>query len=875
MPVLVGSVVTAILGCAAPEPAAPVARVHPDDPVVVGAAVASTPLGSPTGPSVSGVALHAGRRADVRIGADDVRGPITLFGGTVAGRGPCPNDGPVCVGIVDAEVLGSADVDADGIARIRFDVPLGAPAAMLLQAVVPETVLRLTPRIEAAVVHSAPVIDAVTLDPPVATAAGPLTAVVAATDPDGDAIALHYRWRIDGTDVPNLDGPTLPAVFRRGQTVGVEVGAVANGETGLTARSEVVIADAPPIVVARITPSAPILGRDRLDCDVEVSDPDGDPIAVDASWRSDRDPAGGAPRPGSMVAAADTVVGGRWTCAVTATTAAATTVTETSVTPIAAATNVLVLLADDIGVDRIAAWDANPTPTPTPRIDQLAAEGLRFDRAYVTPLCSPSRAMLLSGKYNRRLGIGYIVDSWAQQYGLPVAEVSLAEVAALGKYDPGFVGKWHVGTATSGPTHPGDVGFDWYRGTLSNLADPPGFKYDYDRWQVNDNGVLGVSTTYATTASVDDALLLTETLAEPWLVYVAFNAAHSPYTAPPDALVPADLPIETDADRYDRVVAALDAEIGRLMDQIDPSMLERTTVVFLADNGTPQEAVRPPLDPRRAKESIYEGGTRVPLIVRSPLVAVPGTSTDVLVSGIDLLPTVAVIAGVDPAEVVRSDGSPAAFDGVSLLPWFADRTLPGPRDTIFTEVFSVDDPGAVDDRRHRDESWTPNGRPPYAYEEVALRDEAFKLIRKRTGDVVVEELYDLRGVDFEGEDLLLAPLGREAGEAYDRLGAGLDAELGRLTFDVPNGIPRAVGLTVVPELPVAGEPLKCVVGEIVDDDADTGAAVTVSWDLDGVEYAGDTLAGALVTAGATATCRAFATDELVSGPVAELTLSVP
>ncbi|MEQ1503715.1 MAG: sulfatase-like hydrolase/transferase [Myxococcota bacterium] len=418
--------------------------------------------------------------------------------------------------------------------------------------------------------------------------------------------------------------------------------------------------------------------------------------------------------------------------------------------------NVLVVLLDDVGTEQLGVYGGSLV-APTPTIDCLCARGTRFTRAWATPVCSPSRAALLTGRLGDRTG----VLSNVQGVGvLPLAEQTLGEVARAAGYATGFVGKWHVdgwGTA-GGQLAPQLQGFDRYHGALDNLSspyapEPPHDDVDggYDHyWSVSD-GVAEWVTRYATTTEIDDALGFVDAHADedaPWLLVVALHAPHGPLTAPPAHLVTGPVP-----DRYAppdwmyrATLEAADAEIGRLLRGIDPRVLADTTVVLGADNGTSAEGVAPPYDPGRVKATLYEGGIHVPLVVTGPY-ARPGVS-DALIHWVDLVPTVAEIAGVEP---------PADLDGVSQLGTLLDPDGGG---TPFVNTV-----------------WGPFGDLP----ERAIRDDAYKLIARSDGGA---ELYDLAVDPAEATNLLpLAPgTDPDAEAALDRLAERLAPGVGISRF---------------------------------------------------------------------------------------------
>jgi arylsulfatase A-like enzyme len=418
--------------------------------------------------------------------------------------------------------------------------------------------------------------------------------------------------------------------------------------------------------------------------------------------------------------------------------------------------NVLLLILDDIGTDKVGAYAEHPHPAPTPNIDALAARGVLFRNAYAPPMCSPSRAALLTGRLNRRYGLGKALATRKGEFELPLDEVTIPEMLAHGPhtYASSAVGKWHLASAESpsGYRHPLASGFPWYAGAFGNVRNTKlEGPEDYFHWRKDTNGRIAWTSTYATTDTVDDALARIDAMPEPWFLWVAFNAAHYPLHEPPAGLYSGQ-PLLTPADAYHAVVEALDREIGRLLASVDSEVLARTTVILVADNGTPKAVVTAPRNPAHFKRTLYEGGINVPLIVVGPEVARPGSESAALVHVVDVLPTVAEIAGVDLAALRRADGGPLEIDGRSLLPFLRDPDAPSRHATVYQDFF------------------TPNGDGPYRHDEAAIRDERWKLLREAGG---AEEFFDLRGRDDDGPNLL-GHLDAEQRAAYARLGAELE-----------------------------------------------------------------------------------------------------
>jgi arylsulfatase A-like enzyme len=410
------------------------------------------------------------------------------------------------------------------------------------------------------------------------------------------------------------------------------------------------------------------------------------------------------------------------------------------------ASNVILLIADDVGVDKIGAYREHPSPPPTPNIDALAARGVLFRNAYAPPVCSPSRAAMLTGRYPRRYGLGIHLRR-RDTYELPLAELTLPEM--LGRsatpYDHSAVGKWHLSTRSSphAGRHPIASGFHWHAGSLGNL----GGRMSYFGWEKSTNGRFDRTSTYATTDTIDDALARVEAMQPPWFLWVAFNAVHKPYEEPPSSLhTRRDL--ESVADRYDAMAEALDSEIGRLLRSMDSDVLAATTIIFVSDNGTAHVGVTPPWRSSHAKATLYEGGIGVPLIIAGPRVSAPGSECGALVHVVDLFATVAEIAGVDLGQLSSGDGRPLQIDGLSLVPYLTNPSAESQRDVIYQDLFG------------------PNGSGPYQFERRMVRDKRYKLVEFVSDES--REFYDLEGRIDDGPNRI-GSLTDEQRSAYERL----------------------------------------------------------------------------------------------------------
>jgi arylsulfatase B len=441
--------------------------------------------------------------------------------------------------------------------------------------------------------------------------------------------------------------------------------------------------------------------------------------------------------------------------------------------------NVVVIVLDDIGVDKLGMYGLNAQAAPTPALDALAAEGVMFRQAYASPTCSPTRAQVLTGRHGRRTGAGMLVDLPQEAWELALEALTLPEALALAPVGWGAaaVGKWHLAgsRSPSAGMHPLWQGFASFSGSPGYL--PPGGIGDteidgYFRWRKSVDGVLALHDVYNTTDTVDDALSRLEALPEPFLLYLAFNAAHVPIHEPPAALHTRPLgPDATDADRHAAMVESMDTELARLLGGMDPGVRARTTFVVIGDNGTLDVVMEPPFAAERGKGTPYESGIRVPLLVAGPHVApeAAGASADALVHAVDVFATVAEIAGVplgDEGErlaVARGGGDRVVIDGQSLLPWLADPGAVG-RDWLFVESF------------------TPNGAPPYTGDLQVVRDASHKLVRDQDGELQLHTLPGPEGLDEVGGDLLV-DADAEALAIRDRLLGVLDGALAEMPYE--------------------------------------------------------------------------------------------
>ncbi len=421
--------------------------------------------------------------------------------------------------------------------------------------------------------------------------------------------------------------------------------------------------------------------------------------------------------------------------------------------------NVLILIADDLGVDQLDIYGLGKDLPRTPVLDSLAAQGVSFAHCWADPVCSPTRAGMMTGRYGFRTGIQDVVR--VIDPGLPADEIPLPEALdrnpALG-YQSALFGKWHLGSfRNAGESSPNAAGWDHYSGSLVGSLAPP---QDYYAWRRTEDGRTAWFRGYATSDTVDQALAWVSSQSGPWVCWVAFNAPHAPYELPPRSLLPdPDGPLSAlstsggEREVFKSMVEALDHEIGRLLDGLDPAVRIRTTVVFVGDNGTAPAVVVPPFDPQRSKGTLYQGGVRVPLIIVGPEVRQPGSWCSALVNTTDLYATVLEIAGADPGSTLPAGRE---LDSLSLLPYLRNPFRTSRREFLYAGYHA--------------------SGPARAGNGWALRDRRYKLILFPRRP---PELYDLWRDPREGNELIRSgPLDSDAAQHYDALMAEFQELLG-------------------------------------------------------------------------------------------------
>ncbi len=467
--------------------------------------------------------------------------------------------------------------------------------------------------------------------------------------------------------------------------------------------------------------------------------------------------------------------------------------------------NILILLADDLGVDSIRAFGPHERNATTANLDRLAQRGMRFDRFWSQPVCSPARVSALTGRYSFRHGVSGPL--WGQEdhlgvsmptppdgspkeldYGPfgPMTPELLRDVANMRNPPPGMapkgpspeermlpallkelptpyataaIGKWHMADRENGwLDHPNDVGFDYFSGPLSGAL--PSFF----AWQHVENGKPSQQFGYVDQFSVNAALSWLDRQApeQPWFLWFSFVNPHDPFHAPPAELIqsaelkgldPNGVTDENIPLYFKAQVEAMDSLVGQLLAGIPQEQLANTHIFWLGDNGD-EVWTRPVGEqkPNRFKITVYEGGVRVPFIAAGP--GVPSNiANSSLAHVVDIFDTVVELAGGDAQTTLQG----RILDSHSFAGQLLSRENASARQWNYTDV---------------------NISPRLGGSVATIRNDEYKLISGGQGD----ELYHLPSDPGERRNLLEA-----ADDATQENYAALKRQLRELTQQTDDG----------------------------------------------------------------------------------------
>lgn len=378
--------------------------------------------------------------------------------------------------------------------------------------------------------------------------------------------------------------------------------------------------------------------------------------------------------------------------------------------------NILIFLSDDVGWAEFG-FQGNKE-IPTPNIDSIAKNGVRFPQGYVAATyCSPSRAGLMTGRYPTRFGHEF--NSVAALGGLSLKETTMADRFHSLGYATCAIGKWHLGGKAE--YRPMERGFDEYFGTLANTPyyHPTQFvdsRKSPDVEQIEDNSFY-TTEQYATRA-VDWLGKVKKD--QPWLLYVPFNAQHAPLQAPKEYLDRFKNITDETRRTFAACMSAMDDTVGKILETVrDMGEEDNTVIFFFSDNGGPtKQTTSNNLPLRGFKMTTWEGGTRIPFSMQWKGKVPAGKTYENPIVQLDILPTALAAAGVDAKPEWK-------LDGVNLLPYLTGENKEKPHETLYW--------------RYGDQ-W-------------AIRHGDWKLVAGNGGDKRSGELYNLADDISESKNL--------------------------------------------------------------------------------------------------------------------------
>ncbi|HEX2488711.1 MAG TPA: sulfatase-like hydrolase/transferase [Blastocatellia bacterium] len=345
--------------------------------------------------------------------------------------------------------------------------------------------------------------------------------------------------------------------------------------------------------------------------------------------------------------------------------------------PAQAKPNILLIVADDLGYADIGVNGCQDVPTP--HIDSIAKNGVRFTNGYVSgPYCSPTRAGLMTGRYQQRFGHEFNPGPAANadpEFGLPLTETTMPDrLKSLG-YATGMVGKWHLGFESK--FHPMKRGFDEYFGFLGGAHS---YLANGDNLNQVSRGMQPVKEiSYLTDMFGDEAVAFIERQkSRPWFLYLPFNADHSPMHAKESDLARFAHIKDPLRQKFAAMHAAMDTQIGRVLETLRKHKLEENTLIlFVSDNGGPTNNNGSRNAPLRGfKAQTWEGGIRVPMLAQWKRALPAGKVYDQPVIQLDFLPTALAAAGAEAKAEWK-------LDGVNLLPHLTGKEKGAPHAALY------------------------------------------------------------------------------------------------------------------------------------------------------------------------------------------------
>jgi arylsulfatase A-like enzyme len=385
--------------------------------------------------------------------------------------------------------------------------------------------------------------------------------------------------------------------------------------------------------------------------------------------------------------------------------------------------NILLVIADDVSKDAVPNYTEGTTKAYMPILQDLMNTGITFDNTWVYSVCSPTRASILTGKYGVNTGVLKVDDA------ISTTEVSMQKYIkdnSNDAYSTAIIGKWHLSKVVSDAI---TMGVDYYAGILNAGVT------DYYNWTLYENGKSATSTEYATTKLTDLAIDWTSKQTKPWFLWMAYNAPHTPFhLAPTNLHSQGSLPTDDASINsnplpyYLSALEALDTEMGRFLSSLSAEERANTVIIFIGDNGVPNKVAQSPYKKTKVKESLYQGGINVPMVVSGVGVNRMGVRETALISSTDLYTTIGNITGVITKEI---------YNSTSFYDVFTDKNA-NKREFVYSEKEDV----------------------------FTIRNNTYKYIKSDNG---TEEFYKLSTDAYEGSNLIGTTLSTEASIAKNAL----------------------------------------------------------------------------------------------------------
>ncbi len=396
--------------------------------------------------------------------------------------------------------------------------------------------------------------------------------------------------------------------------------------------------------------------------------------------------------------------------------------------------NTILIIADDLSPDYFGFYENHKDTVDVPNLRKLVRKGVRFTNLMSNPVCSSTRATILTGRYSFRTRVGGIVGGIGGSNQIDTSEISIPKLLKIhnAKIAKANIGKWHLKQAMPAINlmSPLALGYDWFQGPF--IGQLPSFT----NWTKYSNGISSTVTTYATTENVNDAVAWLKTLNKdnPFFLWLAFNAPHEPLHLPPNTLHNYSTLTGTmgninaqPKEYFKAMIQAMDHEMGRLFDSLQTlNKLDSTDIIFIGDNGNTMKTAQIG-DPEKAKGTIYQYGVVVPMIFAGPSVVNPNRVCTTLINTVDIFATIVENFGFDHWQTSIPLNKPT--DSKSIQPIIKNVT-DNIRPWSFSEIFKL----STDDA---------DGK--------AMRNSDYKLIHFDNGK---EEFYHL-ALDPDEQDNLL------------------------------------------------------------------------------------------------------------------------